>query len=68
MNEKTITVPKISCGHCVAAIKRELSELKGVASVDGDAQTKQVTVKWDQPASWERIAETLAEIGYPAKE
>ena len=68
MSEKTVSVPNISCGHCVATIKRELSELKGVASVDGDVPGKKVTVKWDQPASWERIAETLAEIGYPAKE
>ena len=68
MNEKTITVPKISCGHCVATIKRELGELKGVASVDGDVQGKKVTVKWDQPASWKQIAETLSAIGYPAEE
>lgn len=68
MSEKTVSVPNISCGHCVATIKRELAELKGVASVAGDVQGKKVTVKWDQPASWKQIAETLTDIGYPAKE
>jgi copper chaperone len=68
MSEKTVNIPNISCGHCVATIKRELGEIKGVASVDGDVQGKNVTVKWAEPASWKQIADTLAEIGYPAKD
>jgi len=68
MNEKEIRIPNITCGHCVANIKRELEELDGVTMVDGDPETKNVTVKWGDPASWETISETLSEIGYPAKE
>jgi copper chaperone len=65
MTEKTVTIPKISCGHCVATIKRELGELPGVTVVDADPETKQVTINWQDPATWETIRATLEEIGYP---
>jgi len=65
MNEKTVNLPHITCSHCVANIKREVEEIDGVASVEGDPGAKDVTVKWDEPASWDKIEETLIEIGYP---
>ena len=66
MENKTFSVPNISCGHCVMTIKRELGELDGVTSVDGDAEGKTVTVAWDVPASEDGIKALLAEINYPA--
>jgi copper chaperone len=66
MESKTFSIPNISCGHCVMTIKRELSEMKGVTSVDGDAAGKTVTVAWDAPASEDGIKALLAEINYPA--
>jgi copper chaperone CopZ len=48
------------------AIKNELGALPGVASVDGDPAQKRVTVKWEAPATLEKIKETLREINYPA--
>lgn len=65
MNRKMVNVPAISCHHCVMTIQRELSKLEGVRRVEADVQTKQVTVEWESPASWERIAAHLAEIDYP---
>jgi copper chaperone len=65
MNSKTVNVPAISCHHCVMTIQRELSKLEGVRRVEADAQTKQVTVEWEPPASWEQIAARLTEIDYP---
>jgi copper chaperone CopZ len=47
-------------------IKRELSELAGVTSVDGDIEGKTVTVAWNAPASEDGIKALLAEINYPA--
>jgi len=67
MSQETLTVPAISCGHCVSAIEAELTEMKGITSVKADATTKTVTVKWDAPASIERIRATLTEINYPAQ-
>ena len=45
MTTLTISVPDISCGHCVMNIKRELGELEGIDSVSGDPETKRVTVR-----------------------
>lgn len=66
MEEKTLQIPSISCGHCIMTIKREVGELSGVLAVDGDEKTKEVTITWDNPATWESIVHTLKEIGHPA--
>ncbi|MGD8521875.1 MAG: heavy-metal-associated domain-containing protein [Desulfobacterales bacterium] len=66
MESKTLSIPNISCGHCVMSIKNELSEMEGVKSVDGNPETKSIDVEWESPASLEKIKETLKEINYPA--
>ena len=68
MEKKTVQIPSISCGHCFMTIKREVGELDGVKWVEGDVETKAVTISWDDPATWKKIAETLKEAGYPAGE
>jgi copper chaperone len=65
MEEKTVHIPKISCGHCVMTIKRELGEIEGVKLVEADQKTKTATIKWESPASWDKINDTLNEAGYP---
>ena len=65
MEKQTFTISKISCGHCVATIQRDLQNLDGVAKVNGDPQTKTITVEWQTPASKLQIEDRLAEIGYP---
>jgi copper chaperone CopZ len=67
MNSKTFTVPNISCGHCTHTIESEVGELAGVTSVKAVEDTKQVTVQWQEPASWETIQALLQEINYPAE-
>ena len=67
MTKASFTIPKISCGHCVMAIKNELSELQGVKHVAGDPLSKQVEVEFDAPATVEQIRATLKEINYPAE-
>lgn len=66
MEAKTLSVPNISCGHCVMAIQRELNDLEGVSKVIGDPDKKQVTVEWEPPATLDQIKATLEEINYPA--
>ena len=63
----TLSIPGISCGHCVRTIKTELSDLVGVRSVEADAQSKQAVINFDEPASEEQIRALLAEINYPAE-
>ncbi len=64
--EKSFSVPKISCGHCVMSIKRELQGLDGVKDVQGDPVLKQIKVRWEPPADEEKIRALLKEINYPA--
>ena len=66
MATHTFNIPNITCGHCVAAIKDELSELSGVHSVNGDPATKDVTVDFEAPATEDQIKAKLTEINYPA--
>ena len=66
MEKKTLSVPNISCGHCVMSIKNELSELEGVKEVEGNPENKSITVEWDAPTTLEKIKDTLKEINYPA--
>lgn len=68
MEKATLTIPNISCGHCVMNIKNELSELEGVGAVDGDPGRKSMTVEWEAPATLEIIKAQLREINYPAAE
>ena len=65
MTSKTFNVPNISCGHCTHTIETEVGELAGVASVKADQASKQVTVAWDTPATWDQITAVLQEINYP---
>ena len=65
MDKITLSVPNINCGHCVMTIKNELSEMEGVILVEGDEQTKEIKVDWQEPASIEKIKEKLEEINYP---
>jgi len=66
MEKVTLTAPDISCQHCVMAIKKAVSKLEGVSSVEGDPATKQVTIAYNpSQVSLGRIEETMAEEGYP---
>jgi copper chaperone CopZ len=68
MTTKTFVIPAISCDHCVRTVKNEVSDVPGVKSVQADANTKVVTVSWDDPATWEQIKAALTEVDYPPQE
>ncbi len=62
----TLTVPDISCGHCVATVQTVVGALDGVERVQADAETKRVEVAFD-PARVSRpgIEAALDAAGYP---
>jgi len=66
MEKKTFSIPNISCGHCVMAIKNELGELAGVKSVIGTPEAKTIEIEWESPATEAKIKDTLKQINYPA--
>ena len=68
MNTVTLNVPNISCGHCVHTIQTEIGDVEGVKDVQASADTKQVVIRYADPASLQSIKDTLVEINYPAVE
>ena len=44
MSTLTFTVPGMTCGHCEAAVKGEITKVPGVTGVDVDLTTKAVVV------------------------
>ncbi len=66
MGSKTVNIPNISCQHCTNTIESELSELKGIIKVKAEADTKMVTIEWDESATdWNKIADLLDDIAFP---
>ena len=64
MNTETITVTGMTCGHCVASVTEEISEIGGVESVDVDLPTGQVTVTSSQPLDPAAVRAAVEEAGY----
>jgi copper chaperone CopZ len=65
METITYFIPNINCSRCVHTIKTELSEIKGVKSVDALLDTKKVTLTYEQPATTDQFVDLLKEINYP---
>ncbi len=65
MEQTTIAIQGMSCGHCVAAVKGALHRLDGVKVQEVKIGSAQVA--YDPAAvSPERIAEVIADEGYAA--
>jgi len=65
MEKQTLSIPNISCNHCVLTIKNELSSLEGMVKVEGDVESRSITVEWEAPLTIEKIKSVLDEINYP---
>jgi copper chaperone len=63
--ETVLSVPDISCEHCVKTINGALGALPGIESVNTDIPTHSVQLRYD-PAqvSMEQIEATLDDAGY----
>ena len=61
----TLSVPDVSCEHCVHAINTYLGKLAGVEQVDTDIPTKKVHLRYhpDQ-VSLQQIETALDDVGY----
>lgn len=69
MAEKTVSVPGISCGHCVKTIEREVGELAGVESVSASQEERTVTVRWTEGSTdWAAVRALMEEIDFPPAE
>ncbi len=64
MSSTTYTVTGMTCGHCVASVTEEVSEVAGVTGVEVDLGSGAVTVTSDQPVDDAAVRAAVEEAGY----
>ena len=64
MSESTYTVTGMTCGHCVASVTEEISEIDGVTDVAVDLPTGAVTVTSSTPLDSADVRAAIEEAGY----
>ena len=66
MSEHTSTwqVQGMTCGHCVASVTEELTELSGVESVEVELETGRVTVTGSTELRRADVEAAVTEAGY----
>ncbi|GCF06985.1 heavy-metal-associated domain-containing protein [Dictyobacter arantiisoli] len=65
LQDITLSVPDVSCEHCVKTINGALSPLAGVEAVSTDIPTKSVHLRFDaSQLSMEKIEAVLDDAGY----
>ena len=64
MSETTYTVTGMTCGHCVASVTEEISEIDGVTGVAVDLPTGAVTVSSTTQVDDAAVRAAVEEAGY----
>ncbi|WP_080873697.1 copper chaperone CopZ [Oceanobacillus timonensis] len=65
MENKTLNVQGMSCGHCVQSIEGNVGELNGVESVKVHLEDGKVDVSFDsEQVGLKEITEVIEEQGY----
>jgi copper chaperone len=67
MNTITLSIPNISCHHCIMTIKRESGFVDGVSFVSGDVEAKKATFQVSGDEALEALKSALADAGYPVE-
>jgi copper chaperone len=65
METITLSIPNISCHHCVMTVKRESGFVEGADFVSGDLDNKVATFKIAGDEALEELKKVLSEAGYP---
>ena len=64
MSVESFKVDGMTCGHCVAAVRAEVSKLSGVTKVEVDLEVGAVTVESEQPVDPVAFAAAIDEAGF----
>lgn len=68
MENVTLNVSGMSCGHCVKAVEENVGKINGVNSVKVDLETGKVEVAFEsEKVSLDTIKETIDDQGYEVK-
>ena len=60
----TYTVTGMTCGHCVASVTEEVSEIAGVTDVQVDLESGSLTVTSDAELPEGVVHDAVVEAGY----
>ena len=60
----TVKVAGMSCGHCVAAVTKELTALGGVSEVSVDLEAGAVSFRSDRELGQAELAAAIDEAGF----
>ncbi|MEJ5918882.1 MULTISPECIES: heavy-metal-associated domain-containing protein [unclassified Corynebacterium] len=66
MKTQEFTVPGMTCGHCEASVREEVSEIAGVTGVEADRTRDYVAVTSDEGIDEAAIIAAIDEAGYSA--
>ncbi len=64
MSTETYTVTGMTCGHCVASVTEEVSELPGVSDVSVDLESGRLTVTAEPAVDAAQVRAAVEEAGY----
>lgn len=62
--QNTYRVEGMTCGHCVSAVREEVSALAGVSDVDVNLETGALVVTSDTELDPQTLAAAVDEAGY----
>jgi len=65
METVTLSIPNISCHHCIMTIQRESGFVAGADSVGGDVKARTATFQVESGEALTALKAALAEAGYP---
>jgi copper chaperone len=64
MEQISLKVPDMSCGHCVGAIQRAMEVLDGVTAVEASLDTKIVKIQSDRVLDNAEVLAAVTSVGY----
>lgn len=65
---QVFTIAGMTCGHCVASVTEEVSEIAGVSDVQVTLETGELKFTADVEIDKAVVAAAVAEAGYSVKE
>ena len=60
----TYTVTGMTCSHCVASVREEVTKVDGVSAVDAELATGTVIVQSEGPVDRAAVVAAVDEAGY----
>jgi copper chaperone CopZ len=66
MEQRSLTIEGMSCGHCVARVKKTLEAVAGVTVSDVQIGSARLAIQ--EPAVLAEVIRALDDAGYPARE